>query len=68
MVKVRGQNSNRNKIKQTAENGQKILDDKDAAGIMSLIPGFKIRVSGMVLNSTGRNGFCMAGHLRSDSG
>ena len=40
MVKVRGQNSNRKMVEQTAENGQKISDD-DAAGITSLVPGVK---------------------------
>ena len=34
-------NSNRNTVKRTAENGQKILEDEDAAGIMSLVPGVK---------------------------
>ena len=48
MVEVRGQNSNRNTVKQTAENGQKILGDDDAAGIASLDPGVK--------NSRLRNG------------
>ena len=38
-MKVRGQNSNRNTVKQMAENGQKILGDDDAAGIASLVPG-----------------------------
>ena len=33
-MNVRGQNLNRNTVKQTAENGQKILDD-DIAGIAS---------------------------------
>ena len=47
-MKVRGQNSNRNMVKQTAENGQKILRDDDAAGITSLPPGVK--------NSRLRNG------------
>ena len=37
MVKVRGQNSNRNTVKQTAQNGPK--HDDDAAGITSLVPG-----------------------------
>ena len=48
MVNVRGQNLNRNMVKQTAENGQKILGDEDAAGIASLVPGAK--------NSRLRNG------------
>ena len=37
MVKVRGQKSNRNTVKQTAENGQKISGDDDAAGLASLV-------------------------------
>ena len=41
MVKVRGQNSNRNTVKQTDENGQKISGDDDTAGIMLLVPGVK---------------------------
>ena len=40
-VKVRGQNSNRNTVKQTAENCQKVSGDEDAAGIMSLVSGVK---------------------------
>ena len=40
-MKVRGQNSNRNTVKQTAENGQKISGDNDADGITSLVPGVK---------------------------
>ena len=36
-----GQNSNRNTVKHTAENGRKILGDEDAAGITSLVPGVK---------------------------
>ena len=43
-----GQNSNRNTVKHTAENGRKILGDEDAAGITSLVPGVK--------NSRLRNG------------
>ena len=39
MVKVRGQNSNRNTVKLTAENDQNISGDEDAAGITSLVPG-----------------------------
>ena len=41
MVKVQGQNSNWNTVKQTAENGQKFLGDGDAAGNTSLVPGVK---------------------------
>ena len=41
MVKVQGQNSNRNVVKWTAKNGQKVSDDKDAAGNTSLVPGVK---------------------------
>ena len=37
MVKVRGQNSNRNTVKQTAKNGQKMSGDKDAAGVTSFL-------------------------------
>ena len=43
-----GQNSNRNTVKHTAENGRKNLGDEDAAGITSLVPGVK--------NSRLRNG------------
>ena len=39
--KVRGQNSNRNTFKQTAEYAQKITGDGDAASITSLVPGVK---------------------------
>ena len=48
MVKVQGQNLNRNTVNQAAENGQKISGDNDAAGSMSLVPGVK--------NSRLRNG------------
>ena len=41
MVEVRGQNSKRNTVKQTAENDRKISGDEDAAGIISLGPGVK---------------------------
>ena len=41
MVKVRGQNSNRNAVKRTAENGQTIAGDEDAAKITPLLPGVK---------------------------
>ena len=41
MVKVWGQNSNRNTVKQTAENGQKISGDENVASITSLVPGVK---------------------------
>ena len=41
-MKVRGQNLNRNMVKQTAENGQKISGDEDTAGITSLVPGVRI--------------------------
>ena len=37
-MKVRGQNSNRNTAKQTAEIGQKISGDEDVADILSLVP------------------------------
>ena len=40
MVKVRGQNSNRNMVKKAVENGQKISSEEDAA-VMSLVPGVK---------------------------
>ena len=40
-MKVRGQNLKSNTVKQTAENGQKILGDDDAAGVASLVPGVK---------------------------
>ena len=33
--------SNRNMVKQTAENGQKIPGDNDVAGITSLVPSVK---------------------------
>ena len=40
MVKVRGQNYNRNTVKQTAKNGRKISGDDDvAAGTTSQVPG-----------------------------
>ena len=41
MVKVGGQNSNRNTVKETAENGPRILGYDDAAYIASLVPGVK---------------------------
>ena len=41
MVRVRGQNSNRNTVKRTAENDQKISRDEDTAGITSLVLGVK---------------------------
>ena len=41
MVKVRGQNLNRNTVKQTAEIGKKISGDNDADAIASLVPGVK---------------------------
>ena len=41
MVKVHGQRLNRNTVKWTAEAGQKILGDDDAAGVPSLVPGVK---------------------------
>ena len=38
-----------------AEDGQKILDDEEASGVMSqLVPGVKTLKLRMVLNSTGR--------------
>ena len=40
-MKVRGQNSNRNTVKQAVKNGQKILGDDDVAGVTSLAPGVK---------------------------
>ena len=40
-MKIRDQNSNRNTVKQTAENAQKVSGDEDAAGITSLVPGVK---------------------------
>ena len=48
-MKVRGQNLNRNMVKQMAKNSPKISVDGDAAGIPSLVPGIK--------NSRLRNGF-----------
>ena len=39
-MNVRGQNSNRNTVKQTVENGQKISGDKGTA-IIILVPGAK---------------------------
>ena len=41
MVKVRGQNSNWNTVKQTAKIAKKISGDENAAGITSLVPGVK---------------------------
>ena len=42
IVKVRGQNSDRNAVKHTAQNWPKYLGfDEDAAGVMSLVPGFE---------------------------
>ena len=41
MVKVRGQNSNVNTVKQTAKNGKNISGDEDVAGFTSLVPGVK---------------------------
>ena len=41
MVKVWGQNSNSNTVKQMAENGQNILGVDAAASIESLVPGIK---------------------------
>ena len=40
MVKVRGQNSNRNTVKQTAENDQKISGD-DGGQYCIMVPGVK---------------------------
>ena len=48
MVKVRGQNSNENTVKQTDENGQKISGDEYTVVITSLMQGIK--------NSRLRNG------------
>ena len=48
MVKVRGQSSNSNTVKQTAENGQNISGDGDAAGVTLLVSG--------IMNSRLRNG------------
>ena len=42
MVKLRGQNSNRNRVKQTVEKGQKISGDGNTAGITSMVPGVNI--------------------------
>ena len=44
MVEVLGQNSNRNTVKQTAENGQKISarGDEDAPDVTSLVPSVNI--------------------------
>ena len=42
MVKHRGQNSNRNNVKQTVENGQKISGDDETAGFTSMVPGVNI--------------------------
>ena len=41
MVKVRDQSLNKNTIKRTAGNGEKISGDEDVAGITSLVPGVK---------------------------
>ena len=68
MVRVRCQNSNRNTVKQTAENGRKFSGDRDAAGINHFYQASKIRGSGMVLNSTGCHRFSTAGRVRTDSG
>ena len=40
-VRARGQNSNRNMVKQMAKNGQKISGDDAVATITSLMPGVK---------------------------
>ena len=46
MVKVRGQTSNKNTVKQTAENemAKKISRAKDTAGIMSLVPSRRSKI------------------------
>ena len=41
MVEVRGQNWNRNTVKQTTKNGQKSSSDEGVAGITSLVPCVK---------------------------
>ena len=42
MVKVRRQNTNRNTVKQPAENGLKFwAGDEEAASLTSLVPGVK---------------------------
>ena len=41
MLKVQGQNSDRNTVKQMAENSQKVSGDDDATGIASLVPDVK---------------------------
>ena len=68
MVKVRGQNSNRNTVEQTAENGQKISGDDDAAGIASWCQASRMQGCRIVLNSTGRNMFSTGVGVRNDSG
>ena len=40
-MQVQGQNSKRNTVKQAAETGQKNPGDDNAAGMTSLVPGFK---------------------------
>ena len=68
MVNVRGQNSNRNVVKHTAENGHKISGDDDAARIASWSQASRIWGCGMVLNSTERNMFTTAGAEQNVSG
>ena len=65
-VIFQGQNSNRNSVKQTAENGQKILGDDSTAGIASMMLASRTELCG--LSSSGRNRFTLAGNLESDSG
>ena len=48
MVEFQGQSSNRNTVKPTVENGQKMSSNEDTAGVMSLVPGIE--------NSELRNG------------
>ena len=40
-MKVGSQNSNKNMIKQMAENGQKVSGNEEAIGMTSLVPGVK---------------------------
>ena len=68
MVKVRGQNSDRNTVKQTAKLAK-------TSRVTTILPALRhwcqvsrIRGRRMVFNLTGRIWFTMAGRLRSDSG
>ena len=67
MVKVQGQNSNRNTVKRNAENGQTFSIDEDIAGFKLWCQASRIRASRTVSNSAGRNALTMAGRVRIDS-